>query len=391
MTLRYGREVLAMPGPTNIPDSVLNAMHRPAIDIYSGPLLEVTERCHEGLCSLFGTQGHAFIYAANGHGAWEAALSNTLSAGDEILVLASGRFAINWGATGESMGLVVHTVECDFRDSVSPARVSERLRKDTAHAIKAVLVVQVDTASGVVNDIPAIRAAISAAGHPALFMVDTIASLGTMTFTMDAWGVDVAVCGAQKGLMTPPGLSFCAAGAKALAAHESAGLCTRYWDWTFRRGTEHYHKYCGTPPEHMLFGLDEALRLLQEEGFDKAIRRHTLLARAVRAAVEMWAKGGVLDFNVAEPDARANSVTTIRMAPPHEPGPLLEFCRDTCGVTLGLGIGGLPGFRIAHMGHVNAPMMLGTLGCVELGLKALDIPHGQGGVQAAVETLAEGL
>jgi alanine-glyoxylate transaminase/serine-glyoxylate transaminase/serine-pyruvate transaminase len=240
----------------------------------------------------------------------------------------------------------------------------------------------------VVNDIPAIRAAIDSVAHPALLMVDTIASLGTMTFTMDEWGVDVAVCGAQKGLMTPPGLSFCAAGRRALSAHETAGLCTRYWDWTFRRGEAHYHKYCGTPPEHMLFGLDEALRLLQQEGFDNAIRRHTLLAGAVRAALEVWSEGDALDFNVTEPAARANSVTTIRLAPPHEPAALLAFCQDTCGVTLGLGIGGLPGFRIAHMGHINAPMILGTLGCVELGLKTLGIPHGHGGLQAAVEALA---
>ena len=257
--------------------------------------------------------------------------------------------------------------------------------------INAVLVVQVDTASAVVNDIPAIRKAMDAAGHPALLMVDAIASLGTMAFEMDDWGVDVAVTGSQKGLMSPPGLSFVAAGDKAVAAHRGAGLRTRYWDWTGREGDLHYHKYCGTPPEHMLFALRKALDMLFEEGLENVFERHRLLAEAVRRAVGVWAEGGAMDFNVTEPAERANAVTTVLMNDGRDPKSLLDYCDRKCGVVLGIGIGDSSGkaFRIAHMGHINAPMILGTLGGVEIGLGALGIPHGKGGIQAAIDWLAQ--
>jgi alanine-glyoxylate transaminase/serine-glyoxylate transaminase/serine-pyruvate transaminase len=210
-----------------------------------------------------------------------------------------------------------------------------------------------------------------------------------MPFEMDAWGVDVAMSGSQKGLMTPPGLAFVAAGARARKVHETAGLRTLYWDWTFREGEVHYHKYCGTPPEHLLFGLRKALDLLLAEGLDAAIRRHALLAAATRAAVARWAEGEAIAFNISHPPERANSVTCI-VTPGVDPGPLLAYCRDRCGVVLGVGLGALDGkgFRIAHMGHINAPMLLGTLGATEMGLNALAIPHGSGGVQTAVEYLA---
>jgi alanine-glyoxylate transaminase/serine-glyoxylate transaminase/serine-pyruvate transaminase len=283
------------------------------------------------------------------------------------------------------LGVEVEILPGDWRRAVDPAALEERLKRDKTHAIKAVLVVQVDTASGVVNDIPAIRQAIDAAGHPALLMVDAVASLACMPFAMDAWGVDVAMSGSQKGLMTPPGLAFVAAGARARKAHETAGLRTLYWDWSFREGAVHYQKYCGTPPEHLLFGLRKALDLLLAEGLEAAARRHALLADATRAAVARWAEGAALDFSVAEPAQRANSVTCVS-TPGFNPQELLDYCRDRCGVTLGVGLGALngKGFRIAHMGHVNAPMVLGTLGAVEMGLIALGIPHGAGGVQAAV-------
>tara|TARA_B100000676_G_scaffold311049_1_gene379564 strand:+ start:926 stop:2113 length:1188 start_codon:yes stop_codon:yes gene_type:complete len=391
MTLRNGLEFLAMPGPTNVPDQVLNAMHRPAIDIYAGELLQTTEDCHNGLREVFCTQHHVFIYAANGHGAWEAAISNTLSRGDKVLVLESGRFALGWGGMGSVMGLEVEVLPGDFRRAVNPDVVAERLRADAAHEIKAILVVQIDTASGVVNDIPRIRAAMDASGHPALLMVDTIASLATMPFEMDAWRVDVAVCGSQKGLMTPPGLSFVAAGERAMAAHPGANLRTRYWDWTERQGEEHYQKYCGTPPEHMLFGLDAALKLLRQEGMENVYRRHRLLAGAVREAVATWSEGGAFEFNVTEADERADSVTTVKMNEGYDSRALNQFCRETCGVTLGLGIGGLGGFRIAHMGHVNAAMMLGTLGSVELGMRTLGMPLTESGVARATALLAKQL
>lgn len=392
MTLASGREFLMTPGPTTVPDDVLRAMHRPAIDIYTGSLVGLTDSLLADLPKVFGTTGKAFIYAANGHGAWEAALTNTLSRGDRVLVLDSGRFARGWGEMAKMSGLEVEVLPGDWRRAVDPAAVTARLASDTGHAIKAVLVVQVDTASGVVNDIAALRKAIDAAGHPALFMVDTIASLGCVPYTMDAWGVDVTVTGAQKGLMTPPGLAFVGANAKALAAHETATLKTFYWDWTFRQGSEHYQKYCGTPPEHLLFAFRQALDLLLDEGLDAAHRRHALLASAVRACIAKWAEGGAMEFNILEDVQRSNSVTVV-LTPGFDPAELRRWCQQTCNVTIGGTIGEIAGkgIRIGHMGHVNAPMVLGTLGTLELGLKMLGVPHGAGGVQAAVECLAAGL
>lgn len=387
MTVRNGREFLSIPGPTTVPDSVLNAMHRPAVDIYAGALLETTRSCLEDLRRVFRTEGRTYIYAANGHGAWEAALTNVLSRGEAVLVLESGRFAVSWGEMARMLGLEVEVLPGDWRRAVDPAAVETRLRADSAGMIKAILVVQIDTASGVANDIAALRRAIDAAGHDALLMVDTIASLATVPFEMDAWGVDVAVSGSQKGLMTPPGLSFTAASPKAQAAHRAANLRTLYWDWTARDGEEHYRKYCGTPPEHLLFGLRRALDLLFEEGLDRVFERHRLLAEAVRRAVAAWAEGGALEFNIVEPGARADSVTTV-LTGGFDPQRLIDYCEYKCGVVIGVGIGGLGGkaFRIAHMGHVNAPMILGTLGAVEVGLAALEIPHGKG-VQQAIEWL----
>ncbi|HET8532139.1 MAG TPA: aminotransferase class V-fold PLP-dependent enzyme [Methylomirabilota bacterium] len=389
MTVSNGREFLSIPGPTNIPDAVLQAMHRPAIDIYSGDMVELTRSLLEDLPKVFGTAGRTFIYAANGHGGWEAAVSNVLSRGETVLVLESGVFAVGWGDMARMLGAKVEVLRGDWRRAVDPAAVAQRLTADTAHEIRAILVVQIDTASGVVNDIPAIRRAIDSVGHPALLMVDCVASLGCMPFEMDDWKVDVAMSGSQKGLMTPPGLAFVAANDRALAAHEKADLRTRYWDWTFRMGQVHYQKYGGTPPQHLLFALRKALDLLLAEGLPHAARRHALLAEATRRAVARWAEGGALAFNVTEPAERGNSVTTV-LTPGCDPKPLLDYCRFQCGVVVGVGIGELSGkaFRIAHMGHVNAPMLFGVLGAIEMGLVALAVPHGAGGVQAAVEYLA---
>src|SRR5262245_15548096 len=390
MSVANGREFLCIPGPTNIPDAVLAAMHRPAIDIYSGDMLEITRSLLEDLPKVFRTAGRAYIYAANGHGGWEAALANVLSRGDTILALESGLFALGWGDMAKMMGVKVDVLKGDSRRAVDPAAVAERLAADTGREIKAILVVQIDTASGVANDLAAIRQAIDRVGHPALLMVDCVASLGCMPFEMDAWGIDVAMAGSQKGLMTPPGLAFVAANQRAHAAHQKADLRTRYWDWTFRQGEVHYQKYGGTPPQHLLFALRKALDILFAEGLERAARRHALLAEATRRAVTRWAEGGVLACNVTEPAERSNSVTTV-LIPGRDPKPLLDYCRAHCGVVVGVGIGELSGkaFRIAHMGHVNAPMVFGVLGAIEMGLAALGIPHGSGGVQAAVDYLAQ--
>jgi alanine-glyoxylate transaminase/serine-glyoxylate transaminase/serine-pyruvate transaminase len=391
MTVSNGREFLSIPGPTTVPDEILAAMHRPAVDIYGGELVGITDSCLEDLRRVYRTKGRAYIYIGNGHGAWEGALSNVLSAGDTVLVLESGRFAAGWGQTAEAMGAAVETIAGDQRRAVDPAALEAHLREDKDGRIKAILVVQVDTASGVANDIPALRRAIDAAGHGALLMVDAIASLATMPFEMDEWGVDVAVTCSQKGLMMPPGLSFVAAGDKALAAHGEAGLRTRYWDWTARHGEMHYEKYCGTPPVQMLYGLRQSLDMLFGEGLENVFERHRLLSGAVQAAVATWAgaEAGVLEFNITEPVERAPSVPAVLMNGGEDPARLLDYCREKCGVVLGIGIGDLEGkaFRIAHMGHVNAPMVLGSLAVTETALLALDIPHGKGGVQAAIDYL----
>jgi alanine-glyoxylate transaminase/serine-glyoxylate transaminase/serine-pyruvate transaminase len=391
MVVRAGREFLAIPGPTTMPDEVLRAMHRPALDIYSDTMVQLTDSLLRDLSRLFATTGHSYIYIANGHGAWEAVLSNVLSRGDKILVLESGRFAVNWGNAAAAMGVDVDSLKGDWRRAIRPAEVEARLRMDKEHTIKAILAVQVDTASGAINDIAAIGQAIKASGHPALFIVDAVASLGCMPFEMDAWGIDVAMSGSQKGLMAPPGLGFVAANDRAREVHKTAGLRTPYWDWTERDGSEHYRKYAGTAPVHLLFALRQALDMLFDEKLENVFRRHRLLAQAVRRAVALWSEGQVLGFNIAEPGERSDTVTTVVMNNGYDPAALHHYCKEKCGVVLGVGIGDLSGqaFRIAHMGHVNAPQILGTLGVIEVGLNALGIPHGEGGVEAAIKWLGE--
>ncbi len=389
MSVRNGREFLSIPGPTTVPDEVLAAMHRPAVDIYNGSDLErTTDGLLRDLKRIFRTNGKTFIYPANGHGAWEAAATNVLSRGDQVLVLESGRFAVGWGEMASMVGVDVEILSGKHRGAVDPIMVEQRLAQDSSRDIKAVLVVQIDTASGVVNDIPAIRRAIDAANHPALLMVDTIASLGIIPYEMDQWRVDLTVAAGQKGLMTPPGLSFIAANDRALEAHRSADLRTSYWDWTQREGPLHYQKYCGTPPEHLLFGLRKALDMIFDEGLDNVFERHRLIAEATRRAVDVWSEGQVLSFNIKEPCERSDSVTLV-LTDGFDPASLLTYCREKCGVVLGIGIGEFTdrAFRIAHMGHINAPMIMGTLSTIEIGLNALGIPHGKGGAQAAIDWL----
>lgn len=399
MTLANGRKFLSIPGPTTVPDEVLQAMHRPAIDIYGGTLggelFGITTTCLADLKTIYRTTGDTYIYISNGHGAWEGAISNALSRGDKVLVLESGRFATGWGDTSARMGIEIETLPGSWQTAVDPQALEARLKADTSGEIKAVLVVQIDTASGCVNDIPAIRATMDAAGHDALLMVDVIASLACMPFEMDAWGVDIAVGGSQKGLMTPPGLAFLAASPKAKERHKTADLVSAYWDWSLRDQPEHYRKYCGTPPVHLLFGLRRAMDMLLEEGLENAWKRHALLAGATHAAVEVWRDGGSFDFNIADPNARSISVTTLRMKDGIDPAPIRALCVEKMGVTLGLGIGELSGkaFRIGHMGHFNAPMLMGTLGALEIALDVLGMTDekSSGGIAAASAYLAQAL
>lgn len=391
MVVRAGREFLALPGPTNMPDEVLQAMHRPATDIYSGELVAITDSLLADLSKLFRTEGQSYIYIANGHGAWEAVLSNILSRGDKVLVLESGRFALGWGEAAARMGAELEILKGELSRAVRPDEVEARLRADTKHEIKVILVVQVDTATGVYNDIEAIGRAIKAAKHPALYVVDTVASLACMPYEMDAWGVDVTMSASQKGLMTPPGLSFVAVNDRARAVHAKANMRTPYWDWTAREGKEHYMRYAGTPPVHLMYALRRALDMIAEEGLDNTFLRHKLLAEAVRAAVGVWAKSNTIGFNITKPDERADTVTTVLLNGTPTANELRAYCSQKCGLVLGTGIGALSGqaFRIAHMGHINAPMILGTLGVVEMALQALGVPHGKGGVAAAIDYLGD--
>ena len=394
MSVRAGREFLAIPGPTTVPDEVLRAMHRPAVDIYSGPLLALTDSLMRDVARVFNTTGRAYIYISNGHGAWEAALSNVLSKGDRILVLESGRFAINWGEHARRMGLEVEVLKGDMRRAVRPAEVEARLKADRKSSgggtFKAVLVAQIDTASGVVNDIAAIGQAIRAAGHDALLMVDAVASLGCMHFDMDDWGVDVAMSGSQKGLMVPPGLGFVAASPRAREVHEKAGLRTPYWDWTDREGRSTTRNMPARRRNTCCTACARRWTCCSRRGWRTCSCATRLLAEAVRRAVGVWAEGQVISFNIIEPSERCNTVTPV-LTNGADPDALRAYCDEKCGVILGHGIGELSGkaFRIAHMGHVNAPMVLGTLSVIEMALAALRIPHGKGGAQAAIDWLGQ--
>ena len=359
-------------------------------DIYDGELLSVTDEVFDALPGLAGTTSRGFVTISNGHGAWEMALTNTLSRGDLVLILNCGLFAAVWGEMASFNGLDVELVDAELGCANDPAQLEQRLRDDERHEIKAVLTVHADTSSSVRNDIPAIRAAIDAARHPALLMVDCIATMGCERFLMDEWGVDLALAASQKGLMTPPGLGFVWPGARALAAHQGADLRTRYWDWTAR--TEqgpHYLRYSGTPPVAHLFGIREALRMIAEEGLVPRWERHRALAEAIRVAVETWSAPGGLSLHVGEPSERANSVTTIRTGDV-DAIELARICKELMGVTLGIGVRQFEArsFRIGHMGHVNAPMVLGVLGSIEAALLAMGAPLGGSGVAAAASSLS---
>lgn len=387
--MQTGRHFLAIPGPTVIPDRVMRAMNVPMVNIYEGPLIETTHSLFPDLKALAGTTGEAIMYIANGHGAWEGALANIIHPGDEVLVLESGRFAVGWGNMAAQMGAVVHTVLAPPRRGVDPGMVEARLREDTNHAIRAILVVQVDTATGVWNDIEAIRRAMDAVGHPALLMVDCIACFGCVPFNMDAWGVDVMVAACQKGLMTPPGLGFVFANDKAMTIRRERGCSSAYWDWLPRAEPDMYYKlFCGTAPVQHIYGLREALDMMAEEGKDAIFARHARIASAVRAAVAHWGQGGPIECNILEEVARSNAVTTI-LTGDIDAQAVRRVCEDDLNVTLGLGIGmdANSTFRIGHMGHVNEPMILGTLGTIELALTRMGAPFTKGGVEAAVAAL----
>lgn len=392
-----GRPYIAIPGPSVVPDRVLSAMHRPSPNIYAGELVDMMPGLIADLKRVALCSGHVAIYIANGHGAWEAAIANMFSRGDRALLAATGRFGLAWAEAAKRMGVDVEVLDFGKSAPVDPARVAAALDADRGRAIRAVLVTHVDTASGVRNDIAAIRAAIDATGHPALLAVDAIASLGCDEMRMDAWGVDVLVGASQKGLMLPPGLSFLWVSDKALEASRGAGLATPYWDWKPRTApAEFYQLFGGTAPTHHLFGLRTALDMIAEEGVDQVWARHRRLARAVWAAFDAWgARGHEIGLNVRDPAHRGHSVTAARIGDGGA-GRLRKWLEAEAGVTLGIGLGMAlstePAYqdflRVGHMGHVNAHMTLGVLAAMEAGMRALAIPHGGGAIAAAADALA---
>ncbi len=391
MSLSNGRPYLAIPGPSVMPDAVIRAMMRPAPNIYEGELHDVTASLIPDLKRVAGTQGHVAIYIGNGHAVWEAALSNVLSRGDRVLVPANGRFGLGWADMARGLHLDVTLLDHGQEITVDPARIQEALIADKDHSIKAVALVQVDTSTGIRNDIHAVRRAIDAAGHPALLMVDCIASLGCDEYRMDDWGADVTIAASQKGLMTPPGLGFVWFNDRAAHARKTADLASRYWDWTPRANPVQYYEYFdGTAPTHHLYALRAALDILFAEGLDNVWTRHSVLARMVWTAVEAWGNGGQMRLNMTDPAYRSHSVTSIYLGG-NDADRLRHWCEQQTGVTLGIGLGREPTsawFRIGHMGHVNAHMVMGVLGAIDAGLTSLKIPHGTGALTAAAQVMA---
>jgi len=397
-SVAQGREYLAIPGPSVMPEAVLRAMHRPAPNIYEGALIDLTASLIPDLKRVARTKHNAAIYIANGHGAWEAALSNTLAPGETVLVPATGRFGHGWADMARGLGAEAQILDFGKSAPWDMERIAEALRADADHRIKAVLAVHVDTSSSVRNDVEGLRALLDEVGHPALLMADCIASMACDRFEMDAWGVDVAVTGSQKGLMVPPGLGFVFFNDKAAAARDALPRVSRYWDWAPRADPEFFYQYFGgTAPTHHLFGLRAALDLIHDEGIDHVWARHERLARAIWAACEAWGQDGPLRLNVAGRAHRSHAVTALRVGAP-QGSALRAWVSQNVGLTLGIGLGmAEPGdpawhgfFRIGHMGHVNGHMVLGMLGGIEAGLTALDIPHGPGAVEAAASVIAMG-
>lgn len=386
-----GRHFFANPGPTNIPDSVLRAIDRPSIDFHDPDFREVYDACFEGVKRVLRTEHRLFMYTGSGHGAWEASLTNLLSPGDTILILESGYFSDEWAKMAKALKVEVRMVTADWRHGVDIAAVKAALAEDAAHAIKAVCVVHNETATGMFIPIPEVRAAIDDARHPALLLVDTISSLGSLDFRMDEWKIDTVVGGSQKGLMLPTGMSFTAVSPKGMEAHAKAKLGRYYFDWTVMMG-RNPQSFVGTIPVNFFYGLKESLRLLEEEGLPSVFARHHRLGEAVRRAVQVWAGNNGPQLFCTNPGRYSDSVTAVLMPEGYDAEDIRRVTRQRFNVSLGGGLGKLGGkvFRIGHLGDLNEPMVLGALSAVEMALRINNVPHGRGGVDAAMDYLAQG-
>ena len=385
-THHSGRHFLQIPGPTNVPDRVLRAIDLPTIDHRGPDFGRMGLEILANLRKIFQTEGPVVIYPASGTGAWEAALANTLSPGDTVLMCRTGWFATLWNEMAVRLGITPIFLDTDWRRGADPAAIGAALAGDTAHRIKAVCVVHNETSTGCASRIDEVRAAMDAAKHPALLLVDTISSLGSIDYRHDAWRVDVTVAGSQKGLMLPPGLSFNAISAKALAATETAKLPRSYWDWRpmLEANKTGYFPY--TPGTNMLYGLNAASHMLLEEGLDNVFARHDRHAEATRRAVRAWG----LEIQCADPRHYSSSLTAVRVPEGHSADALRATILERFNMSLGNGLGMLKDrvFRIGHLGDFGDLQLLGTLGGVEMGLRAAGIPHKEGGVQAAIAYLA---
>lgn len=386
MNYKSGRHFLQIPGPTNVPERVLRAMARPTID-HRGPEFSfMTKELLQGLGRIFQTKSHVVIYPSSGTGAWEAALVNTLSPGDKLLMFETGHFATLWYKMALSLGLEVEFLPTDWRRGADPALVEEKLTLDKAHQIKALAVVHNETSTGVTSRIPEIRKAMDRAGHPALLLVDTISSLASIDYRHDEWGVDVTVSCSQKGLMLPPGLGFNAISPKGLEANKKAGLPRSFWDWQpmLEANSSGFFPY--TPATNLLYGLQEALLMLEEEGLSRVFARHARHAEATRRAVRAWG----LETQCAHPQEHSNTLTGVRMPEGIDADRVRGVILEKFNMSLGTGLGKLKGkmFRIGHLGDFNDLMLIGTLGGVEMGLGLAGVPHTKGGLHAAMDYLS---
>jgi alanine-glyoxylate transaminase/serine-glyoxylate transaminase/serine-pyruvate transaminase len=390
MSVARGWQFFMHPGPTNIPRRVLQAMARPAVDFTGPEFVALRDRSLERLKGVLKTRkGFVIAYAASGHGAWDASIANLFSPGDKVLVCQAGYFSENWAATARQYGLEVEVVATPERRAVDPNAVAERLAADATGAIKAVLLVQNETATGMRHPVAEVRAAMNRARHPALFLVDTISSLASYDFRMDEWGVDLAVGGSQKGLMLPPGFSFTAINARAWEASQTARNPRRYWDWRPLVEDGRQVCFCGTAPIPYFYGLEAALDMIEEEGLENVFARHRRLAQATRACVRAWSQGAGPEIYALDAEAASDSLTAVLTPPGHDADRMRAVAAERYGVALGRGLGALQGrvFRIGHMGDLNEPMLLGALGAIELALAEAGMPHARGGVEAAMDAL----
>ena len=389
MTFQSGRHFLQIPGPTNVPDRVLRALSRPTIDHRGPEFAELSLAVLDGLKRIFQTSGHVVIYPSSGTGAWEAALVNTLSPGDKVLMFETGHFATLWRNMAVALGLEVDFVPTDWRHGVDPEVVEQKLVEDKNHQIKSVMAVHNETSTGVTSKIPPVRAAMDRADHPALLMVDTISSLASIDYRHQEWGVDVTVGCSQKGLMLPPGLGLNAISEKALRASKSAKLSRSFWDWEAMLTANKIGFFPYTPATNLLYGLQEAIHMLEEEGLPNVFSRHDRHAEATRRAVQAWG----LEVLCADPQEYSSSLTAVMIPEGYDADALLDMILKKFDMCLGIGLGKVKGkiFRIGHLGHFNDLMLAGTLSGIEMGLSLAGIPFSKAGAAAALEYLEDTL